>query len=54
MGLSNVAKVNIGWVSLIVAGIGSFVVAKSSVLSQRQKNMKKQQDIVDEIKVSRS
>jgi len=45
----SVWKVNLGWAIVIAGGIGSFVLARNSVQSQRQKNMKKQKAIHDEV-----
>jgi len=48
-GQSNVLKVNIGWAALIVAGIGSFVIAKNLVLEKRTKQMQKQREIIEKV-----
>jgi len=49
IGKSNVLKVNLGWAIIIAAGIGSFVLARDSVLAKRQEHMKKKQTIVDTV-----
>jgi len=49
VGKSKVFKVNVGWAILIAGGIGSFALAKTLVLSQRQEVMKKRQAIAREI-----
>jgi len=49
VGKSNVFKVNVGWGLLIVAGISSFVVAKTLVTSQRVDNMRRRQEIKEQV-----
>ena len=49
IGRSNVTLVNIGWFSIIAAGIGSFVIAKQQVLEKRQSQMQKQKDIIAKV-----
>jgi len=49
-GTGNVLKVNISWGLLIIAGIGSFALAKSKVVSQRQENMRKQRELQKQVK----
>jgi len=46
---SQVVKVNIGWAVLILAGIGSFVVAKNSVLEKRTQQMLKKKEIIAKV-----
>ena len=48
-GQSKVLKVNIGWAAIIVAGIGSFVLARNQVLEKRQKQMTKQKEIIEKV-----
>lgn len=47
IGKSNVWKVNIGWAVLIAGGIGSFVLARDSVLAKRQQHMRTKQTIIE-------
>jgi len=49
VGKGNVLKVNISWGLLIIAGIGSFALAKSQVISQRQENMRKQRALKKQV-----
>ena len=49
IGRSYVTLVNIGWLSIIAAGIGSFVVAKQQVLEKRQTQMQKRKDIIEKV-----
>ena len=49
IGRSYVTLVNIGWLSIIAAGIGSFVVAKQQVLEKRQAQMVKQKEIIAKV-----
>ena len=49
IGRSYVTLVNIGWLSIIAAGIGSFVVAKQQVLEKRQSQMVKQKEIIAKV-----
>ena len=49
IGRSRVTLVNIGWFSIIAAGIGSFVIAKQQVLEKRQSQMLKQKEIIEKI-----
>ena len=49
IGRSHVTLVNIGWLSIIAAGIGSFVVAKQQVLEKRQSQMVKQKEIIAKV-----
>ena len=49
IGRSHVTLVNIGWLSIIAAGIGSFVIAKQQVLEKRQAQMVKQKEIIAKI-----
>ena len=49
IGKSYVTLVNIGWVTIIAAGIGSFVIAKQQVLEKRQAQMVKQKEIIAKV-----
>ena len=49
IGRSHVTLVNIGWLSIIAAGIGSFVIAKQQVLEKRQSQMVKQKEIIAKV-----
>lgn len=49
IGRSHVTLVNIGWFSIIAAGIGSFVVARQQVLEKRQAQMVKQKEIIAKV-----
>ena len=46
IGRSHVTLVNVGWFSIIAAGIGSFLVARQQVLEKRQSQMVKQKEII--------
>jgi len=45
----SVFKVNIGWALIVVAGIGSFALARSQVMNQRQQHIRKQKEIKKEV-----
>ena len=49
IGKSSVTLVNIGWLTIIAAGIGSFVIAKQQVLEKRQAQMVKQKEIIAKV-----
>lgn len=49
LGRSHVTLVNIGWFSIIAAGIGSFVLARQQVLEKRQSQMVKQKQIIERV-----
>ena len=49
IGRSHVTLVNIGWFSIIGAGIASFVIAKQQVLEKRQSQMVKQKEIIAKV-----
>ena len=49
IGRSHVTLVNIGWFSIIAAGIGAFVIAKQQGLEKRQTQMQKRKDIIDKV-----
>ena len=49
LGKSHVTKVNIGWTFIIAAGIGSFALARNSVLEKRQAQMVKQKQIIAKV-----
>ena len=49
IGKSYVTLVNIGWLTIIAAGIGSFVIAKQQVLEKRQAQMVKQKEIIAKV-----
>jgi len=45
--LGRVGKANVGCLFIIIAGVGSFVLAKNQVISQRHENMKSRQRMIN-------
>jgi len=46
----SILRVNLGWAAVVAIGIGSFILARNSINSQRKDYMRKQKTLTEEVK----